>query len=589
MRQQAFTYNFSSSNEQFQADAMRGTIMALNDSLAKVLSKGNNIRLKITTSSGHERYFYINTTTLADLWAIFKDVEPDFSVEDSAGNFALDTLNISSITFTFTPQAHGRQVAAGFFPFINTSDTDLSRYGIYSSPTDARIAEPCLLTAFRNSDIMTQEEIAQLQEMIKTREFPQIYLQDIANHFKLNIYVRIYRNDAFAAKADTSHKDFNCPGATRTLKLMIFYNHYMLYTTNPSNYQQIKSMIQNKQLIPFTSRDYEQAFNTILNFQPQVAPYTASRQLIIHAPKPHRPGYTGQALQGKHFFGYEPEPTEVNTRLSELQQFINSLPLQHPINIRQYFKFSNLMLRLMYEFGCFDNVYEFAGTTRDNIRDSLVFPKRELTTTEINEKCYYLDFNGAYCSFMTNIPTGQDLQGSNNKVQELINIMYNKRLEAKAAGNNKLATTIKFMMCSCYGASISKPKTIKHKWSDNIQGTLNNQGNLVIAHENKAAGFVNILQPYVEHYSWPQFAQVILNNFNSKVQELKSIVNVMFQNIDAFVVNEADYHKLQELGWIHPTELGKLKVEHTFTSMRFYSKMKWQAVNEDGSEFRHCC
>jgi hypothetical protein len=143
-------------------------------------------------------------------------------------------------------------------------------------------------------------------------------------------------------------------------------------------------------------------------------------------------------------------------------------------------------------------------------------------------------------------------------------------------------------MCSCYGASIRKPKTIKHKYSDNIQGTLNNQGDLVVSHENKAAGFVNIIQPYVEHYNHPQFAKTILEGFNNKVNELKSIVNILFQNIDAFVVNEEDFNKLQQLGYIHDTELGKLKVEHVFTSMTFYNKMRWIGINLDGTEFRHC-
>ena len=247
------------------------------------------------------------------------------------------------------------------------------------------------------------------------------------------------------------------------------------------------------------------------------------------------------------------------------------------------------MLRIMYEFGCFDNVYEFAGETRDSIRSSLVFPGRDLPVQEINEKCYYLDFNGAFCSFMTHIPSGSDLQGRNTKISELINIMYNKRLEAKAAGNTKLATTLKFIMCSCYGTSIAKAKTVKHKYSENIQGTINNQGDLVISHENKMSGFVNILQPYVEHYSFPQFAKVILDGFNNKMNEIRSIVNVLFQNIDAIVVNERDYNKLLDLGYVHPTELGKLKVEHIFNSVTFYNKMRWKGINIDGSEFRHCC
>ena len=110
----------------------------------------------------------------------------------------------------------------------------------------------------------------------------------------------------------------------------------------------------------------------------------------------------------------------------------------------------------------------------------------------------------------------------------------------------------------------------------------------MVSHENKAAGFVNIVQPYVEFYSHPHFAKVILEGFNNKLNEIKSLVNVLFINIDAIVINEEDYQKLLALGYVHPTELGKLKVEHVFSSMTFYSKMRWYGVNLDGSIFRHC-
>ena len=143
-------------------------------------------------------------------------------------------------------------------------------------------------------------------------------------------------------------------------------------------------------------------------------------------------------------------------------------------------------------------------------------------------------------------------------------------------------------MNSCYGTSIQKPKIIKHKYSTNINGTISNQGDFVISSESGNEGFVNIIQPYVEHYSHPHFAKVILDGFQQKVQEIKSIVHVLFQNIDAFIVNETDYNNLVELGYVHPTELGKLKVEHIFKSVKFYSKMKWIGINEDNSEFRHC-
>ena len=583
MSKRNFTYNFDN-NHIMQASQMRATIMALHDSLSKVIPQ-HSIRLKITTTSGHERYFHVNPTTIADLWAIFKDVEPDFSVEDSAGNFALDNSDIATIEFTFKQHKQGRQVAAGFFPFLNLSTNDLSRYGIYNTVTDTRIAEPCLLTAFKASNVFTDDELAQLQEMISTRVFPQVYLKHIHEHFHVNIYVRHYHLDT----NKSSHIEFINNTYNRSIKLMIHYNHYMIYENigKVSNYQVINKMIKNNLLRPFTTKEYEQIFTNIIEYQPTKPSYNNARPIVIKPPKQLRPGLT-RTPQNKHFFGYEPDADEVDFRLNELQEFINTLPLEHHINVRNYYKFSNLMQRIMYEYGCFDNVYELAGTLRDNIRNEITFPNRVITTKTINEKCYYIDFNGAFCSFMTHIPTGTDLKGKNTKIEQLIKTFYNKRIEAKQQGNTKFATTLKFIMCSCYGASIRKPKTIKHKYSDNIQGTLNNQGDLVVSHENKAAGFVNIIQPYVEHYNHPQFAKTILEGFNNKVNELKSIVNILFQNIDAFVVNEEDFCKLQQLGYIHDTVLGKLKVEHVFSSMTFYNKMKWIGVNLDGTEFRHC-
>ena len=603
-RQKDFTYTFTATHDQAATTTqMRATILALQDSMPKLLSKGITIRLKITTQGGLERYFHINPTTLNDLWMIFKDVEPDFAVEDSSGNFALSTLDIATIHYTFKQKTQGKQVAAGFFCFINTSNTNLERYGIYTTNTLEQAAEPCILTAFKASNIMTDNEINQLQEMINTRLFPQQALKHIADHFNISIYVRNYHEQA-GGKCKTSHVEFTPPTANRTIKLMIMHSHYMLYEqVQPklTSYQLIKNMLKDGSLRPYTAREYEQVFKAIINTSVRhyhgqehaTSGYTAAR-LIKRMPKAptaknnHRA--TSSSMYGEHLFGYI--PTDVNAALNELQDFVNSIPLRNKINVREYFKFSTLMQRIMYEYGCFDDVYELAGTLRDNIRASLTFPKRVLTTDHLppsDGPYYYLDFNGAYCSFMKSIPTGPEANGPpNTKIAELIQFMYDKRKAPTTSPS--LARTIKFIMCSCYGTSIAKPKTVKHKWSDNIEATIRNQGDFVASHgSNTVQGFVNIIQPYVEHYSHPHFAKAILDGFNNAVIQLQNTVNVLFQNIDAFVVNEADYNKLLQLGYVHPTELGKLKVEHVFESMTFYSKMRWYGVNLDGSIFKHCC
>ena len=222
-RKQNFTYLFDPINPEIRHNQMRGVIMALQNALPRVFPT-HNIRLKLTTTTGLERYFHINPTSLDDLWEIFSPADPDFSVEDSAGNFALNDDDYAMIDFEFKQPKHGRQVAAGFYPFVNVSNIDLSRYGIYTESEIEKAIEPCLITAFRSSNIMSNDEMNQLIEMVNTRVFPQVYLKNIAEHFKINIYVRKYFENG-----KTSHVEFNPVGANRNIKLMIVNNHYMLY------------------------------------------------------------------------------------------------------------------------------------------------------------------------------------------------------------------------------------------------------------------------------------------------------------------------------------------------------------------------
>lgn len=575
-RKQLFTYVF----EWNQELELLTIVLALGDSIVNI-QKTNDIVLDLLLSNGKHRYFHVNATTINDLLTIITAKDQDYDVTDSANNMLLDNYDYDSITFTFTKRHVQTNVRAGFFPMINTDvSTDLSKYGIYHSIDDVNIVEPCIITAFKSSNIFTENELNQLADMIRVRCFPQSELKQIAELFKVNIYVRHYKYNS------SSHIEFNNPSYTRSLKLMIFMDHYMI--CEQGALPLIKQMIKKNTLRPMTNSELDSVLSKILTTQRSspLSPklYSNSKPIIVKdASKVYDLNCFNQYL-----FGYKPEPDEVPMRIKELQQFVNSLNLRHHVNVRSYKRFSTLMQKIMYEYGCFDDVYELTGELSDNIRSSLTYPKRVLTTDQINEKVYYLDFNGAFCSFMTHIPTGPNpitSTTSNTKVNELIHTMYQHRLAAKREHNDKLAKTIKFIMCSCYGTSIIKPKFFKNKYVQDIEKALERFGDLVITHND--SNFIQIKQTLVSNYSHPQFAKVILDGFNNKMNELKSIVNVLFQNFDAIVVTESDYNKLNELGYIHPTELGKLKVEHIFTSMVFKNKCKWYGVNEDGTVFYH--
>ncbi|KAI5487775.1 hypothetical protein TVAGG3_0959160, partial [Trichomonas vaginalis G3] len=96
-------------------------------------------------------------------------------------------------------------------------------------------------------------------------------------------------------------------------------------------------------------------------------------------------------------------------RLQELQDAINKLPLRHPIDVKLYWRASELGQKVLYETGCFDDVYEIAGEVSQKIRDSLEFPRTGpigCDKFDSNEKIYYVDLNAAYMRFVQYIPTG---------------------------------------------------------------------------------------------------------------------------------------------------------------------------------------
>ena len=583
-KKQTFTYKFKNGDAEKMSAQMLAITIALKDSFIKI-QKTHNIVLDLETTNERHRYFHVNAATINDLFEMFKNPTPNFEITDSSDNMLLDSLDYKNITFNYVKPSANRHVRAGFFPFINTTTYDLSKYGIYNDINDVRIIEPCIITAFKASNAFTDNEINEIDAMIKVKSFPQAELKNISKLFKINIYVRHYKDNN-----KSSHIEFKDKTYVRSIKLMIFYDHYMLLEqindSKQSNYALIKQMIANNKLRSMTNNELDTVFTKCITTTRTQKPYSNYRLIHVADNNKEYP----LTCFNQYYFGYTPDDNEIEMRLNELQAFVNTLPLRNSVNVRCYKRFSMLMQKIMYEYGCFDNVYELSGVKRDEIRNQLTFPSRvfgNINDKQINEKCYYIDFNGAFCSFMTNIPSGLNDNVSNNKIKELINIMYNKRLEAKQNHNDKLAKTLKFIMCSCYGSSITRPKLYTNKRSQNIQGTIREHGDLVASYNDN--GFVTIKKALVEHYNHPQFAKVILDGFKAKCNEIKSLVNVLFQNFDAFIVNEADYNKLNELGYIHPTELGKLKVEHVFKSITFKNKCSWIGINMDDSEFRHCC
>jgi len=143
----------------------------------------------------------------------------------------------------------------------------------------------------------------------------------------------------------------------------------------------------------------------------------------------------------------------------------------------------------MFEYGCYDGVYESSGADNQHLRDFIQYPRphsdynQGKPFTINNQKLYYVDMNSSYMSFINGIPTDLTMQNKN----------YNKFMDM-----------------------------------------------------------------------------------------IHSTVNVIYENIDAILVTESDYNKLQSMNLIGDN-LGQFKVEHIFNSFKYISPRHWKAVCDDGS------
>ena len=275
---------------------------------------------------------------------------------------------------------------------------------------------------------------------------------------------------------------------------------------------------------------------------------------------------------------------------NELQQIINSLGVN--VRVRNYNRFSHLMNKIMYEYGCFDNVYELAQPLASTIRQQLVFPKPHVVKGEqfySNKKLYYVDLNSAYLSVIEGIPTGKcDANGNfsqhlNTKIKDLIQKLYNIRLSLKTS-NPILAKCIKLLSTSCWGTSISKNKLFKSQKPKDKEEFINKHINYIVEYDDNT---IRMLKSVSTHYSYPQFAREVLNNYNKLFEQLRSMVKIYYENIDAILIDEDDYNKLVSNNMVG-NALGQFKIEHIFTEIAIMSSRKYVAKLDDGTVFRHC-
>ena len=592
-----------------------------------------NIIMTILDNKGHTQYARVNQNTIDMLDWVLEDKE--YEINDSGDPILESLSNFKSIAFDFRNISKGKRIVGAFFPYYNNSDIDLTPYGIYKRGEVIR--ESCLLTAFRSSGLLDDEQLNLLSSFLKTKLIPREELKHISNLFNIRISCRVHYDTGKTSTNEYGEK------YGKTLKLHIIEDHYILdkdvnatvfYVKNYAKINNderfvnhprkmmlsrldktryefskkgctinriIDAMIENKLLEPMTDEEkrylqYDECSGLFRDYRKNksitVKCKEAIRQINIKDKKRIPITFS---KPNKFLFGYDVKDEEIHQRLHELQRLVDSLNLRHNIDVSLYHHFSELMQKIMYEYGCLDDIYEFSGNVSQKIRSELQFPKIIWSEGHYVGKLYYIDQAGAYMSSVTSIPSGMpdddgNFKSENTKIKELIEHLYDIRMKAKKIGMDKLATTIKYMMNSSWGYSMKKPKLIKHRFVKDVDEYVKKFDPFIIKYKynqgHAGPGYVDRINPYVESYSYPQFARSVLNTFNAKMKELCNKVNVLYSKTDSALIYENDYKKLLSENWIGE-KLGLFKVEHIFTEVYVKSAEKWIGKNEDGTYFYH--
>ena len=590
-----------------------------------------NIIMTILDNKGHTQYARINQNTIDMLDWVLEDKQ--YEINDSGDPILESLSNVKKLDFEFKDISRGGRIVGAFFPYYNNSDIDLTPYGIYKRGEVIR--ESCLLTAFRSSGLLDDEQLNLLSSFLKTKLIPREELKHISNLFNIRISCRVHYDTGKTSTNEYGEK------YGKTLKLHIIEDHYILdkdvnatvfYVKNYAKINNderfvnhprkmmlsrldknryefskkgctinriIDAMIENKLLEPMTDEEkrylqYDECSGLFRDYRKNksitVKCKEAIRQINIKDKKRIPITFS---KPNKFLFGYDVKDEEIHQRLHELQRLVDSLNLRHKIDVSLYHHFSELMQKIMYEYGCLDDIYEFSGNVSQKIRSELQFPKIIWSEGHYKGKLYYIDQAGAYMSSVTSIPSGMpdddgNFKSENTKIKELIEYLYDIRMKAKKIGMDKLATTIKYMMNSSWGYSMKKPKLIKHRFVKDVDEYVKRYDPFIIKYRYTCgrSGYVDRINPYVESYSYPQFARSVLNTFNAKMKELCNKVNVLYSKTDSALIYENDYKKLLSENWIGE-KLGLFKVEHIFTEVYVKSAEKWIGKNEDGTYFYH--
>ena len=169
LKEKTFILNFEN-NEPGSKEHINALYTLLNALKIAAPKIDKDIRMTIETKYNEISYAHVNQNTIDVLEYLLE--YNDFNLSDSNDVLIFNINDYKQITFEFIDFKKGKRITAAFFPYYNISDIDLSSYGIYHKDEYPK-PEPCLITAFRSSRILDENEMNLLTSFIKTKSVPR--------------------------------------------------------------------------------------------------------------------------------------------------------------------------------------------------------------------------------------------------------------------------------------------------------------------------------------------------------------------------------------------------------------------------------
>ena len=580
----------------------RQILCVLLEVLNTIAENNQHIRITTTNDDGISNNYTLNQDTIQYFMDYLNQESPQEMQDSTSDVFDnVDNWNMFRITFTDFNRN------GGFFQYLNKTGLDLSYYDIFKTIDQNNYIDNCFVHALINSNKFTTAEINVVKSCVNTR---LIRVEDIKELTKL-------LNTCFTIRFDGGFKRFGAEYKNnREVILQLFDNHFAANKQlNVSqyylqHYQELDSKYPNDDTrftIINDNNDKKKSPITIIRLVKLMKEYNCLEFIDFGIQKrlakiykrfkqndstlfksiniPTKSHKIFKNNDGYQLFGTHLEPNQLQIYYNKLQAVINNLGLN--IDVRNYKTYPGLMEKIMYDYGCFDGVNYIIGDAANRIRDQLVFPRPHTADNKpfySNKKLYYIDLNGAYLSCIDSIPTGDcndnlEFSGENTKIKELMHKMYRIR---KESNDNIMIKCLKLLQTCCWGLSIKRNKRYKSKNANNK--FINENQDYIIEISDD---LVKYIQSVNVHYSYPQFARQVLNNFHNKIAEVCSkIKHVYYFNIDAILIDEEDYNTLCSLGYVGD-QLGQFKIEHIFTEIAIASQRKYVAKLDNGEQFYH--